>query len=300
MRKIFVFFIVFPVLCLFAHEDTAVVKLWKHAVFFSQQLNQVSFTNWAAGGENSFASTSLIALGANYAKDNITWENKLDLSYGIIKMQDTPMRKNEDKIDFLSKFGRKVTEKLSASALLNFRSQFDAGYKYPNDSVVVSRFLAPGYLLASLGFDYKPVEYLSIFVSPATGKFTFVLDDDLAAIGAYGVDPGKNVNPEFGALASIAFAKEVFENVRLASKVDLFNNYTDADKSNRKNTDVNWETTLNLKVNRFITASMGFNLIYDHDIPIVVGETPAGDPITGPRTQFKQLFGIGLSYSFKN
>jgi hypothetical protein len=300
MRKILVFFIVFPVLGLFAQEDTAAVKLWKHNVFLSQQLNQVSFTNWAAGGENSFASTSIIALGANYAKDKNTWENKLDLSYGIVKMQDTPMRKNEDKIDFLSKFGRKVTEKLSASALLNFRSQFDAGYKYPNDSVVVSRFLAPGYLLASLGFDYKPVEYLSIFVSPATGKFTFVLDDDLAAIGAYGVDPGKNVNPEFGALASIAFAKEVFENVRLASKVDLFNNYTDADKSNRKNTDVNWETTLNLKVNRFITASMGFNLIYDHDIPIVVGETPAGDPITGPRTQFKQLFGIGLSYSFKN
>jgi hypothetical protein len=300
MRKILVFFIVFPVLGLLAQEDTAAVKLWKHNVFLSQQLNQVSFTNWAAGGENSFASTSIIALGANYAKDKNTWENKLDLSYGIVKMQDTPMRKNEDKIDFLSKFGRKVTEKLSASALLNFRSQFDAGYKYPNDSVVVSRFLAPGYLLASLGFDYKPVEYLSIFVSPATGKFTFVLDDDLAAIGAYGVDPGKNVNPEFGALASIAFAKEVFENVRLASKVDLFNNYTDADKSNRKNTDVNWETTLNLKVNRFITASMGFNLIYDHDIPIVVGETPAGDPITGPRTQFKQLFGIGLSYSFKN
>lgn len=67
-----------------------------------------------------------------------------------------------------------------------------------------------------------------------------------------GVDPGKNVNPEFGALASIAFAMEVFENVRLTSKIDLFNNYTDADRSNRKNTDVNWETTLNMKVNRFI------------------------------------------------
>jgi hypothetical protein len=302
MRKMLFFFILFPVLGLFAQEDTLAVKPWNYNGFFSQQLNQVSFTNWAAGGENSFASTSIIALGASYAKDQNTWENKLDLAYGLIKMQDNPMRKNEDKIDFLSKYGRKVSDKLSAAALLNFRSQFDAGYKYPNDSVVVSRFMAPGYLLASLGFDYKPVEYLSIFISPATGKFTFVLDDDLAAIGAYGVDPGKNVNPEFGALASIAFAKEVFENVRLASKVDLFNNYTDSNKSNRKNTDVNWETTLNLKVNRFITASMGFNLIYDHDIPIPIFETIGGEEVqvgTGPRTQFKQLFGIGLSYNFK-
>jgi len=299
MRKFVVLVFLFPGFGAFAQQDTTAVSHWKYDGFFSQQLNQVSFTNWAAGGENSFASTSIAVLGANYAKDKNTWENKLDLAYGIIKIQDTPMRKNEDKIDFLSKYGRKVSDKLSAAALVNFRSQFDTGYKYPNDSVVVSRFMAPGYLLVSLGFDYKPVEYLSIFFSPATGKFTFVLDDDLAAIGAYGVDPGKNLRPEFGALASITFAKDIFENVNLTAKIDLFNNYTDAEKSNRKNTDVNWETRLNMKVNRFITASMGFNLIYDHNIPIVVGETPSGDPITGPRTQFKQLFGIGLSYNFK-
>ena len=299
MKKLLLVLIAFPILAAFGQDETAADKLWKYEGFFSQQLNQVSFTNWAAGGENSFASTSIAVLSANYAKEKITWENKLDMAFGLMKMQDSPTRKNEDKIDFLSKVGRNISGNLSATALLNFRSQFAEGFNYPNDVDVVSRFMAPGYLLVAIGVDYKPVDYLSIFFSPATGKFTFVLDDDLAAVGAYGVEPGKNVRPEFGALASITFAKDIFENVNLASKIDFFNNLTDSDKSNRKNTDVNWETRLNMKVNRFITASMGFNLIYDHNIPIVVGETHSGDPITGPRTQFKQLFGIGLSYNFK-
>jgi hypothetical protein len=299
MKKLLLVLIAFPVLAAFGQEENAADKLWKYEGFFSQQLNQVSFTNWAAGGENSFASTSIAVLTANYAKENITWENKLDMAFGLMKTQDSPTRKNEDKIDFLSKVGRKVSDNLSATALLNFKTQFAEGFNYPNDVDVVSRLMAPGYLLVAIGVDYKPVEYLSIFFSPATGKYTFVLDDDLAAVGAFGVEPGKNVRPEFGAMASITFAKDIFENVNLASKIDLFNNLTDSDKSNRKNTDVNWTTRLNMKVNRFITASMGFDLIYDHNIPIVVGETPLGDPITGPRTQFKQLFGIGISYNFK-
>lgn len=302
MKKISFAIFFLSVLSLSAQEDTTLVRPWALNGFFSQQLNQVSFTNWAAGGENSFASTCIALLTAHYKEDKITWENTLSLAYGLIKTQDTPTRKNEDRIDFLSKYGRKVSPKIAATALLNFKSQFSPGYNYPNDEDLVSTFMAPGYLLASLGFDYKPVEYLSIFLSPATGKFTFVNDEDLSALGAYGVEPGETFRPEFGAMASIALVKDIFENVNLASKVDLFNNYTDSNKPNRKNTDVNWQTTLNMKVNKFITASMGFNLIYDHDIPVPIFDTFDGEEIqvgTGPRTQFKQMFGIGLSYNFK-
>ena len=302
MRKIFFSLLMVFSIGLFAQEDTTVVRPWAYDGFFSQQLNQVSFTNWAAGGEKSFASTSIAVLTANYKKEKRTWENKLDLAYGLIKTQDTPTRKNEDRIDFLSKYGRSVSPKIAATALLNFKSQFTAGYNYPNDEDLVSAFMAPGYLLASLGFDYKPVEFLSLYLSPATGKFTFVNDETLSALGAYGVEPGKTFRPEFGALASIALVKDIFENVNLASKIDLFNNYTDSNKPNRKNTDVNWQTMLNMKVNKFITASMGFNLIYDHDIPVPLFTNVGGEEVqtgTGPRTQFKQLLGIGLSYNFK-
>lgn len=266
---------------------------WSFSGFFQQNLNQVSFTNWAAGGENSFSSTSTARIEANYQKANITWESYLDMSYGIIKIEDNPMRKNVDKIDLFSKVGRTISDNLSYSGIFNFQSQFDKGFKLPNDSVPVSRFMAPGYLTVAIGLDYKPISFVSIFLSPATGKFTFVLDDDLSAQGAYGVDPGKNLNPEFGALLRIEFIREVLPNVNVNSRIILFNNYTDSDVSNRKNTDVDWLTGINMPINKHITATVGFHLLYDHDIKI-----PGPTGATRPTTQFKQQFGLGLVYSF--
>lgn len=278
-----------------ADDTTATESNWKYSGFFQQSLNQVTFTNWAAGGENSFSSTSQARFDANYNKNLYSWENYIDLHYGIIKISDNPVRKNVDKIDLFSKLGREINKKLSYTAIMNFQSQFDKGYNYPNDSVVVSRFMAPGYLTAALGFDYKPVEYLSIFASPTTGKFTFVYDDELSAAGAYGVEPGENVNPEFGAMVRIEFNKEVVTNVNVNSRIILFNNYTDSDVSNRKNTDVDWLTQLNMPINSFLTVTAGFHMIYDHDIKIDKGD--GSEP--GPTTQMRQQFGIGFVYNFK-
>lgn len=274
---------------------------WTFTGFLSQQLNQVSFSNWAAGGENSLASTSLVNLGADYKLDRTSWENRLEMVYGIIKTEDSPMRKNQDRLEFTSKAGRSISSQFSYSGLVNFRTQFGEGFNYPNDSVVVSRFMAPGYLITSLGMDYKPWDFLSIFFSPATGKFTFVRDQSLADQGAFGVNPGETLNAEFGAMLRLAFEKEVLQNVKIASKLELFNNYTDDDRSNRKNTDVNWQTNINLKVNQYITATVMLHMIYDHDIPVPVYQTIGGERVqvgTGPRLQTQQMLGLGLSYSF--
>lgn len=265
-------------------EEPQVERPWKYSGFFSQQINQVSFSNWAAGGENNLSSTSILNLGADFKGEKASWENKLEMAYGIIKTAEADARKSQDRIDFVSKYGRNIASHLQASALANFKSQFAAGFNYPNDSVVVSRFMAPGFLLLALGLDYKPFDFLSIFISPATGKFTFVMDQVLSDQGAYGVDPGKNINPEFGAMASITFKKDVMENVNLSSKLDLFNNYTDSDNDNRKRVDVNWQTSVNMKINRFLSASAMLHMIYDHDIVSDV--------------QMQQMVGVGLSYSF--
>ena len=284
---------------------------WIYAGFFSQQLNQVSFSNWVQGGENSVASTSVINLGAKYKQDRLTWENRLNMAFGIIKTEDAPLRKNEDRLHLISKAGREVSPHFSTSFLLDFRSQFYKGYNYPNDSVVVSRFMSPGVLSLSLGMDYKPWEFLSVFLSPVSGKFTFVTDQDLANRGSFGVDPaeydedgnliseGSNVNAEFGALLNLVFEKEVFEDIQVESRLTLFNNLIDDDSSNRKNTDVDWETTVNLKINRYITASLFVYMLYDHDTPIPVHDDDGVE--TGEYTrkmQVKQMLGIGLSYRF--
>ncbi len=289
-------------------EDT-IQAPWSYSAFLSQQINQASFSNWVQGGENMFASTSIVQMTANFQNDIFSWENRLNMAFGLIKSEDTPMRKNEDRIHLLSKAGREISPHLNTSFLGEFRSQFYKGYNYPNDSVVVSRFMAPGHLSLSLGIDYKPWEFLSLFISPASGKFTFVRDQELANKGAFGVRPaeydqdgnlireGSNLNAEFGALINIMFSKVLMGDVEVDSRLSLFNNLFDDDRSNRKNTDVDWETSVNIKINRYITASFLIHMLYDHDTPIPVMDEE-GNP-TGEFTrklQIKQMFGLGLSY----
>lgn len=296
-----------------AQPHAPVDTSWKKGGFVSLAFTQVSLTNWAAGGEDEYSGLGLLSLFANYMKDKVSWENYINLGYGLSKTGDASVRKNEDKIDLGSKYGYKAFGNFYYSALLNFLSQFGPGYNYPNDSMIVSRFAAPAYLTVAIGIDYKPSEYFSAFLSPITAKFTFVTDQRLADAGAYGVDPaeynaagtkiadGKTIRSEFGAYFRAKFQKDLVPSFNLSTTIALFDNYTDKNASNRGNVDVNWETLLTLKAGKFITATLFTSLIYDDDIDIPTYETIGGvKTITGfgPKTQFKEIFGLGLSYKF--
>ena len=76
---------------------------------------------------------------------------------------------------------RRITLDIEDAFLANFKSQFAPGYNYPNTNDAISRFLAPGYINLAAGMDFK-TEKISVFLSPATGTFTFVTDDDLSAV----------------------------------------------------------------------------------------------------------------------
>jgi hypothetical protein len=167
-----------------------VVKHWSRQGFFQFNFNQIALANWVSGGESSIAGTALTHYELNYKNDDSTtrWENSIDLGYGLTRLAESGVRKNDDRIDLNTKYSKKAAGKFNYSAIASFKSQFAPGYKYPNDSVVISRFMAPGYLIVSIGIDYRPVKYLSIYISPATGKGTFVLDPALSDAGAFGVD----------------------------------------------------------------------------------------------------------------
>ncbi len=274
----------FALSCLITKAQTPQDTSWKKGGFIGLNFSQVNLSKWAPGGENSVAMASNVNLFANYVKDKNEWSNSLDLSYALIKSGSQKVRKNDDKIDFNSKYSRKFAAKWSYGILLNFKSQFAPGYLYPDDSTVVSKFLAPGYITVAPGITYKPVDYFEAFFSPATGKFTIVNDQILSDARAYGVDSGKKVRSEFGAYLNLKFKKDIWTNVSLTSKLELFNNYTDKDKDNAKKVDVNWDTALNMKVNEYLTVTVNTVVVYDANIV----ET----------TQFKELLGIGLGVKF--
>jgi len=83
---------------------------------------------------------------------------------------------------------------------------------------------------------------------------------------------------------------EFLQNVSFTTKIDLFSNYL----NNPQNIDISWETLIALKVNKYISVSLNTHLLYDDDIKILLEDSE----IPGPRIQFKEIFGVGLSYNF--
>ena len=283
---------------------------WKKGGVMTLSGQQVSLTNWAAGGQSSISANGLLSLFAIYKKGNNTWANSIDLAYGVVKQgENKNWWKNDDRIQATSKYGRKAFGKVYYAGLLDFRTQFAEGYNYPNDSVRISNFLAPAYALAALGFDYKPNDNVSVFFAPATGRITIVNDQVLANAGAFGVKKavyaldtaGKMVmtakglkhREEFGGYLKLQYKRNVMENISFQTMIELFSNYM----INPQNIDVNWTTLTSMKVNKYISATFSTQLLYDDDIKLVRSSGSKKGTV-GPDVQFKQALSIGISYKF--
>lgn len=281
----------------YSQQSTDADTLWKYSGITSLNLSQLSLSNWAAGGDNSLSGNALVKLSADFDDGKLNWDNDLMLGFGLIKQGSDLTRKSDDQIELSSKFGYKASDKWLYSALLSFKTQFAEGYDNPgeDDRLKISNFMSPGYLNFSLGMDYKANKHLSLFLSPLSTKFTFVLDEDLSAAGSFGLDPDQKVRGEFGAYVKFAYKQEILKNVNLDTKIDLFSNYFD----NPQYVDVTWDLLLNFKINDFLSASLMTQLIYDYDIEFGYDSTGDGEIDSfESRVQFKELFGLGLTYSF--
>ncbi len=274
-------------------------KSWSYNGTTTLNFSQIGLRNWAAGGQNTLSLLGLVNLQAHYNKEKHAWANILEAGYGMQRQgeSDAPMRKSDDRLMFLGKYTRKnVIGPIGLVGLLDFRTQFTEGYNYPLDSatnqelprVKISDFMAPGYLTTSLGFEYRRGESFYIVIAPVSSKFTFVLDDSLSAQGAYGVEKGENMRTEFGATLNTMLQKDIWENVNLQTRVNLFSSY---DKPT--SIDVNWETLLAFKVNRYITTNISTTLIYDEDITVL-----RNDGTSGRATQFRYVLALGIGYKF--
>jgi hypothetical protein len=267
---------------------------WKKGGAVFLNVAQTSLTNWAAGGINSLALNGLVNLHGNYIHGNSTWDNTLDLGYGKVKQGEGKFIKSDDRIDLMSKYGQKASDTWYYAALFNFKTQMDKGYNYPNDSVMISKFLAPAYILGAIGMDYKPNKVFTAFIAPLTAKVTLVNDQTLADSGAFGVDRGKKSRAEFGGYIRIAFVKDIMQNVNFGTKIDFFSNYM----HNPQNIDINWEALLALKVNKYISASVATQLIYDDDIVLIEKLDNGMTKEVKSKIQFKEILGIGFTVKF--
>ena len=228
---------------------------------------------------------------AFYKKNKHSWDNNLDLAYGLVNTTSLGSRKASDRIDLLSKYGYAIAPKWNAAALFNLRTQFAKGYAYSktaaglDTSSVISKTFAPAYVLLSLGFDYKPNDNFSLFISPLTERWVIVNDDLIAPL--FGVPAGKNAKNELGAFLSANYTAKLGSNFVYKSKLDLFSNY----KQNPQNIDIYWTNALTAKLTKYINFSFNLDMIYDDNTQNV-------NPAKGPAPQWLQLMGVGFAYNF--
>ncbi|MDR0412506.1 MAG: DUF3078 domain-containing protein [Dysgonamonadaceae bacterium] len=263
-----------------AYEKKDSVYGWSHAGIAGVTFGQTSLHNWAAGGDDTFSGNIIFNASANYLKNNWFWDNKLSAEYGIIHSSSYDWQKNADKINLTSVAGRRISPRWSVSFLLNFNTQFTKGHNYPDTETYISTFMAPAYTDAALGFTYKPNKKYTLFISPVAEKVTFVLDDSLSTAGALGVDPGKKIKWETGAYLMASSNQTIYGNIGIISTLNLFTPYDD----NFGNIDVNWDLLVNYKINKLFTATLNTTLRYYDD--------------ERTRIQFKEILGLGLTYSF--
>lgn len=231
---------------------------------------------------------------ANYKKDKNSWDNEIDAMYGMVSNAGQGYRKTVDRVFLDTKYGRSLSTNWDFAASLNFLSQFAKGYSYTKDALGVERAtlisdsFAPAFITAALGFEYHPVDYFKVRISPLAPRVTLVKDVERFVTPdsptPYGVAPGDYARFEWAAAQVLAeFNKDIMKNVNLKWRYVMFANY---ETLALETLDHRLDLNITAKVNQFINVGLGGILLYDID-------QDAG-------AQWSQAFTLGFLYTIQN
>jgi hypothetical protein len=276
---------------------------WDYNLSSSFVLNQTYFSNWSQGGENSFSGLVDINVGAIYTNTEAKtqWTNTARWNLGAIYTDQYGLRANTDLLEFNSKYNRVISKKIDFSTVFYMKNQVARHYNYPNDSVVVSKFLNPGTFTIGLGVEYKPFKNTTLNFSPLSYKNTFVLDTANIDQTAHGIKADKRARQEMGGQLVIKNKTTILSELTIANSLRLFSGYL----NKPQNIDVDWEIDFEQKINWYLSAVLKFHMIYDDDIRFTVLDEngqpvllPDGSVKKVPKMQFKQFLGLSFQFSF--
>lgn len=250
------------------------VDYWRHWTSFGINANQAAFSdNWNGGGVNSVALGLQFNYKTDYTKNTTNFVSELDLKYGRIKNKDQSARKSTDRIFWDNKLSLKISRSWSLFTSITFESQFDQGFKYEKtkdgtqaDSLIlISNFMAPGYLTQSLGLEFKRDKTFSLRLGTGTARQTFIADKRLVPTEEtgprWGVPVGSSFKNDLAFQITANWDKNLNENLNIKGRYNLFANYKDiTDPSHRL------DLTLTARVTKLINVTFNGVVIYDSTI----------------------------------
>jgi hypothetical protein len=284
---------------------------WLRGANFTFGLTQIGNKNWIAAGGDEFSLSAAASLNAFANRKwgtrmQHTWENMLDVNYGLVNTTTLGVRKVNDRLDVISKYGYqpKKWKKATISLFGQLRSQITSGYEYDYLGTTEKRrnsgFFAPAYIIIAPGVEWKPNSWFSLFGSPLStrwivtsngpysyagqgGIFNGQVETPLATL--YGVNPAKGNRGEFGAFLTATIKKDILKNTAYYSKLDLYSNYV----QNAKNVDVFWTNQFKVKLTKWLNVNYTLDMLYDDDV-----KNPK-NPSSAIGLQLLSTFGVGVS-----
>ncbi|MBY0245959.1 MAG: DUF3078 domain-containing protein [Sphingobacteriaceae bacterium] len=263
------------------------VNYWRHQSNILFDINQAAFTNnWKAGGVNSLAFGAKIHHKSEYNYLHYNYVSELILQYGKMQNKNQLTKKTVDRIYFDNKAAIQLSRRWYFFGSINFESQFSNGYTYsdlskgPEKETLISRFMSPGYLTESFGFEHKTTPYFLTRIGTGTARQTFVLDTTIYKTNEknFGVPRGKRFRNDLAFQVVSNFDKEIAKNMVLKAKYSMFIPYQELDQIDHR-LDVN----LVAKVNKHIHVSITGVVFYDEN--------------TDKKIQASQMLALGLSFS---
>lgn len=259
-------------------KDTT--KLWTKKGQITLLFNQSIFNNkWLAGGTSNFAGNLWLNYDFNYKKGAVIWDNKCIVAYGLTKIKAADRAsKTDDRLELNSLWGKKASGEWYYSIFFNFKTQMDSGFDV--DQNKISHFFSPAYFQFGPGILWKKNNDLSLNFAPTTAKLILVNNHFTELGPSFGVLQGDNSRFEFGASISAYCKLNLITNVSLENRLNLYSNYLE----DPQNVDADYQINVIMKINRFLSANIAFQTIYDDNAIKAV--------------QIREVFGLGANYGF--
>ena len=253
---------------------------WRVGAFGTIGGSFSNFSNWYAQGtpNNSSGSIGITFNGyANLIQEKFFWRNAMTTNLNWVKLDnkddpndDNSFRPTTDVFNLTSLYGRNITGKLAASALMEYRT------------TLLNNFNDPGYLDLGIGVTWTPIKDLFVVIHPLNYNFVFSSEDTI-------------FESSLGAKIIADYTRQIGA-VNFKSNLSMFQSYESGDLSN-----LTWINSFGYTLWKMIGVGFDFGLRSNKQEALNYAINTLGDTTAifdNIDNKLQTYWTVGLSYKF--
>lgn len=253
---------------------------WRIGAFGTIGGSLSQFNNWYAQGSPNNTSGNIgftFNAYANLIEEKFFWRNALSTNLNWVKLDDKDNPNDNDSFEpttdvfnLSSLYGRNITKKIAASALMEYRT------------TIINNFNDPGYLDLGVGFTWTPIENLLVVVHPLNYNFVFGSGGDI-------------FESSLGAKIMADYTRSIGA-VNFKSNLSMFQSYKSSNLSNWT-----WTNSFSYTLWKAIGVGFDFGLRDSKQEALNYAINTLGDPnatFDNIDNDIQTFWTLGLSYKF--